>query len=71
MTLGERERVPFVRHDYFVQEWEAVGRILVKGFVSVSYFPTFFQRLIYATASLATKFQIPCLLIHLQSTYPQ
>ena len=39
MTLGERERVPFVRHDYFVQEWEAVGRILVKGFVSVSYFP--------------------------------
>ena len=44
MTLGERERVPFVRHDYFVQEWEAVGRILVKGFVSVSYFPTFLSK---------------------------
>lgn len=44
MTLGERERVPFVRRDYFVQEWEAVGRILVKGFVSVSYFPSFLSK---------------------------
>ena len=44
MTLGERERVPFVRHDHFVEEWEAVGRILVKGFVSVSYFPTFLSK---------------------------
>ena len=44
MTIGERERVPFVRHDHFVEEWEAVGRILVKGFVSVSYFPTFLSK---------------------------
>ena len=44
MTIGERERVPFVRHDYFVEEWEAVGRILVKGYVSVSYFPTFLSK---------------------------
>ena len=29
MTIGERERVPFVRHDHFVDEWEAIGRILV------------------------------------------
>ena len=42
MTIGGRERVPFVRHDYFVEEWEAVGRILVKGHMSISYFPTFF-----------------------------
>ncbi|PFX15053.1 hypothetical protein AWC38_SpisGene20754 [Stylophora pistillata] len=41
---GERERVPFVRHDHFVEEWEAVGRILVIGFVSVSYFPTFLSK---------------------------
>lgn len=27
MTIGERERFPFVRHDHFVEEWEAVGRI--------------------------------------------
>ena len=44
MTIGERERVPFVRHDYFVEEWEAVGRILVKGYMSISYFPTFLSK---------------------------
>ena len=32
MTIGERERVPFVRHDHFIKEWGTVGRILVKGF---------------------------------------
>ena len=37
MTIGERERVLFVRHDYFVEEWEAVGRILVKGYMSISF----------------------------------
>ncbi|KXJ21767.1 hypothetical protein AC249_AIPGENE15187 [Exaiptasia diaphana] len=35
MTIGERERVPFVRHDHFVDEWKAVGRILVKGYRSL------------------------------------
>ena len=35
MTKGEKERVPFARHDHFV------GRILVKGFVDVGYFPAF------------------------------
>ncbi|XP_078381409.1 uncharacterized protein LOC144664170 [Oculina patagonica] len=44
MTIGERERVPFVRHDHFVKEWEAVGRILVKGYETVSYFPTFLSK---------------------------
>jgi hypothetical protein len=39
MTIGERERVPFVRHDHFLEEWEAVGRILVKGFIFAGYFP--------------------------------
>ena len=41
MTIGERERGPFVRHDYFMEEWEAVGRILVKGYMSISYSLTF------------------------------
>ena len=35
MTTGEREWVPFVCHDHFVQEWNAIGRILVKGFISL------------------------------------
>ena len=44
MTIGERERVLFVRHDHFVEEWNATGRILVKGFESVSYFPLFISK---------------------------
>lgn len=44
MTIGERERVPFVRRDHFIKEWEAVGRILVKGYQSVSYFPLFLSK---------------------------
>ena len=44
MTIGERERVPFVLHDHFVEEWNAIGRILVKGFDSVSYFPLFISK---------------------------
>ncbi|PFX23934.1 hypothetical protein AWC38_SpisGene11474 [Stylophora pistillata] len=44
MTIGERERVPFVRHDHFIKEWGAIGRILVKGFRSVSYFPLFLSK---------------------------
>lgn len=44
MTVGERERVPFVRHDHFIDEWEAVARILVKGFEMISYFPTFMSK---------------------------
>ena len=31
-------------HDHFVEEWEAVSRILVKGYVSISYFPTFLSK---------------------------
>lgn len=38
------ERVPFVSHDHFVEEWDSVGRILIKGFESVSYFPTFLSK---------------------------
>lgn len=44
MTIGERERVPFIRHDHFIKEWGAIGRILVKGYISVSYFPMFLAK---------------------------
>ena len=43
MTIGEREQVPFVQHDHFVDEWEAVGRILVKGFFP-TYYPIFLSK---------------------------
>lgn len=44
MTIGKRERLPFVRHDNFIKEWEAVGRILMKGYISASYFPMFLSK---------------------------
>lgn len=44
MTIGERERVPFVGHDHFVEEWVAIGRILVKGYISLSYYPSFLSK---------------------------
>ena len=31
-TLGERERVPTLRHDFQSSEWSAIGRILAKGY---------------------------------------
>jgi len=31
-SLGERGRVPFLRHDFQSEQWTAVGRIIVKGF---------------------------------------
>lgn len=37
--IGEEERVPFIRHDYNRETWQAVARILVKGFTDCSYFP--------------------------------
>ena len=44
VTVGEREQVPFVRHHHFADEWEAVGRILVKGFFPTSYYPIFLSK---------------------------
>ena len=37
--LGECERVPYIRHDFDRKKWEAVGRILVKGYTDCQYFP--------------------------------
>ena len=44
MTIGERERVPFVRYNRFVDEWRSAGRILVKGYTSVGYFLIFLSK---------------------------
>ncbi len=39
LFIGENECVPFVRHDYQREEWVAVGRILVKGYLTCQYLP--------------------------------
>ena len=38
--IGEQERVPFIRHDLFSPEWEAMGLIILKGYRDTGYFPT-------------------------------
>lgn len=39
LLIGENERVPCIRHDYSRCDWEAVARILVKGFRTCQYLP--------------------------------
>ena len=39
LLIGENERVPFVRHDLFITEWEVIGKIIVKGFLDTKFFP--------------------------------
>ena len=34
-TNGKDERVPVIRHDFQVAEWEAIARITVKGYQQV------------------------------------
>lgn len=43
-TLGEAERVPTIRHDFKEAEWNAIGRILVKGYQEVQYFPVMLNK---------------------------
>ena len=37
--IGTDQRVPFVRHDLYIPEWEAIGRILIRGYLDFEYFP--------------------------------
>ena len=42
--LGERERVPSIRHDFQGDTWTAVGRIIVKGYEDLGYFPVMLSK---------------------------
>ena len=39
LCVGERENVPFVHHDLYINEWNSIAKILVKGFMDAKYFP--------------------------------
>ena len=56
--VGEIERVTSIRHDFQRPEWEAIGRILMKGFSSCQYFPwmlskTFFITCLYGESAVS------------------
>lgn len=38
-SLGDKEKVPSIRHDYQKSEWKAIARILVYGFKETQFFP--------------------------------
>ena len=49
-TVGEAERVPAIRHDFQDGEWEAIGRVMVKGYQDLKYFPVMLNKVfIFAT----------------------
>ena len=37
-AIGESEMAPCIRHDFSMQDWQSVGRILVKGYKDSMYF---------------------------------
>ena len=39
-----RKKVPLVRHDLYKREWEAIGKILAKGFNDTGYLPTMISK---------------------------
>ena len=49
LMVGASEKVPNVRHDFQKCQWEAVGRILVYGYVEVNFFPISISRAFMAT----------------------
>ena len=51
LCIGAGERVPFVRHDLYFDEWNSLGNVLLKGFTSCRFFPI----------KLAKAFVIHCL----------
>ena len=38
-TTGDEMKIPFLRHDFGSDEWMSVGRIIVKGWTTIRYFP--------------------------------
>lgn len=44
LTVGTQEKVPAIRHDYQRAEWEAIGRILMYGYLRERYFPLSLSR---------------------------
>ena len=37
--MGKGERVPFVRHNLYINDWKAIAKVLLRGYRDVQYFP--------------------------------
>ncbi|XP_038159039.1 uncharacterized protein LOC119795229 isoform X1 [Cyprinodon tularosa] len=59
-TMGRDAKVPFIRHDFQIEEWKAVARVLVLGWKRAGYFPVqlaapFLEEVLYGSAVSSCK----------------
>lgn len=55
-TLGVEVKVPFIRHDFQCEEWQAVARVFVLGWKQAGYFPVklavpFLEEVLYSSTT--------------------
>ena len=44
MLIGEGEKVTFLKHNIFMQEWKVIAKILLQGYRNVIYLPLILSR---------------------------
>ena len=71
-SVGNMEKVPCIRHGFQKLEWQAIGRILVYGFKSVSYFPValssaFLASCLFSEESISKEFLLAPFRFHLSA----
>lgn len=59
-TLGVDVKVPFIRHDFQQEEWQAVARVFVVGWKQAGYFPVklaipFLEEVLYGSTTSSFK----------------
>ncbi|XP_028291708.1 uncharacterized protein LOC114463690 [Gouania willdenowi] len=59
-TLGVEVKVPFIRHDFQCEEWQAVARVFVVGWKQAGYFPVklaipFLEEVLYGSTTSSFK----------------
>ena len=71
-SVGDKGKVPCIRHDYQKCEWQAIARILVYGFKAVSYFPValsnaFLASCLFGEESLSNEYLLASFRCHITS----
>ncbi|CAI5655050.1 unnamed protein product [Oreochromis niloticus] len=59
-TLGVEVKVPFIRHDFQCEEWQAIARVFVVGWKQAGYFPVklaipFLEEILYGSTTSSLK----------------
>lgn len=70
LAVGAQEKIPSIRHDCQKEEWEAIARILVYGYIRNRYFPLslslgFLIVCLFGDDSVSSEFLLSCFRQHL------